>query len=131
MKTVSGAEVLANIAYRLFTVLPNSMVDERTGSWFTWQNSGIRNAPDAHSMLDMRISIFGTRTARVPAPVNSTSIKYRKLNIDKTTGRRLDRPLKKMSNGLSPKIADRLEHPDVTRRVTRTRTTGRQEFRRG
>ncbi|KAG1766267.1 ribonuclease H-like domain-containing protein [Suillus occidentalis] len=55
--------VLAALAVKIFSVLINSMPDERTGSKLTWLNSAIRGNQNAQTLVDM-IQIgqwYGTR----------------------------------------------------------------------
>ncbi|TRM58371.1 ribonuclease H-like domain-containing protein [Schizophyllum amplum] len=47
------ANVLAMLAVGLFSILPNSMPDERTGSKFTWLNSALRGSQNASSLVYM------------------------------------------------------------------------------
>ncbi|KAL1714614.1 ribonuclease H-like domain-containing protein [Schizophyllum commune] len=47
------ANVLAMLAIELFSILPNSMPDERTGSKFTWMNSALRGNQHATNLVYM------------------------------------------------------------------------------
>ncbi|KAG1760356.1 hypothetical protein EDD22DRAFT_781244 [Suillus occidentalis] len=47
------ARVLAALAVKIFSVLINSMPDERTGSKLTWLNSAIRGNQNAQTLVDM------------------------------------------------------------------------------
>ncbi|KAG1891136.1 ribonuclease H-like domain-containing protein [Suillus subluteus] len=47
------ARVLAHLAIKLFSVLVNSMPDERTNSTITWFNSPIRGNQNAQTLVDM------------------------------------------------------------------------------
>ncbi|KIN98369.1 hypothetical protein M404DRAFT_10556 [Pisolithus tinctorius Marx 270] len=48
-----GAQVLAALAVKIFSVLVNSMPDERTGSTFTWLNSPTCGNQNAQTLIDM------------------------------------------------------------------------------
>jgi hypothetical protein len=47
------AHVLASLAIRIFSILVNSMPDERTNSTITWFNSAIRGNQSARTIVDM------------------------------------------------------------------------------
>ncbi|KAF8600206.1 hypothetical protein BDV93DRAFT_559689 [Ceratobasidium sp. AG-I] len=45
------AKLLAYFAIKLFSIVPNSMTDERTVSTFTWLNSALRNHQDVATVV--------------------------------------------------------------------------------
>ncbi|KAF8580210.1 hypothetical protein K439DRAFT_1662869 [Ramaria rubella] len=47
------AQVSALLAIKLYSIVPNSMCDERTGSTFTWLNSALRNRQKVPTLVDM------------------------------------------------------------------------------
>ncbi|KAG8689027.1 hypothetical protein FRC09_012614 [Ceratobasidium sp. 395] len=52
LRDVKGCFVLSIIAEKLFSVLPNSMCDERTGSRFTFLDSDLRSRSDVKTMTE-------------------------------------------------------------------------------
>ncbi|KAG2744426.1 hypothetical protein P692DRAFT_201775846 [Suillus brevipes Sb2] len=80
------ARVLAALAVKIFSVLINSMPDERTGSKLTWLNSAIRGNQNAQTLVDM-IQIgqwYGTKAENSgprKEPYHPT-VKFRDINKD-------------------------------------------------
>ncbi|KAL7280348.1 hypothetical protein ACG7TL_005266 [Trametes sanguinea] len=95
LKSHPNARILAIVCIKIFSILVNSMPDERTGSKFTWFNSALRGSQHAQTLVDMvQIGQFYYRqslgtsqneshdnSARNPLKLRPT-VKFRDINRD-------------------------------------------------
>ncbi|EMD37924.1 hypothetical protein CERSUDRAFT_73706 [Gelatoporia subvermispora B] len=66
LEHVPQAEILAALAIKLFSIMPNSMPEERTVSNFTWMNSALRNRQHLSTIVShTQIRQFYRSKARV------------------------------------------------------------------
>ncbi|KZT65980.1 hypothetical protein DAEQUDRAFT_813834 [Daedalea quercina L-15889] len=73
-----GSDVLAILAIKLFSVMPNSMPDERTASLFTRLNSPVRNKMSLQTMVSQAQihQFFHTTKSRAMVPPSSAKRFY-------------------------------------------------------
>ncbi|EIN07903.1 hypothetical protein PUNSTDRAFT_135425 [Punctularia strigosozonata HHB-11173 SS5] len=81
----NDTRILAVLAVKLFSILANSMPDERTGSKITWLNSSIRGKQKVQTLIDM-IQVnqwYGDHLAEVKRPERKRPVvKFRDLSAD-------------------------------------------------
>ncbi|KAA1479812.1 hypothetical protein DENSPDRAFT_789582 [Dentipellis sp. KUC8613] len=79
------ARVLAMLATKIFSILVNSMPDERTGSTFTWLNSALCGSQHGRTVVDMvQISQwYGIHKASSPRKASiRPTVKFRDIDQD-------------------------------------------------
>ncbi|KAI0643457.1 ribonuclease H-like domain-containing protein [Trametes meyenii] len=96
MKHHSSSRILAVVCIKIFSVLANSMPDERTGSKFTWFNSALRGKQKAQTLIDMvqigqywlrkrdlsKPSQGNTSSKTFKRPIRQPIVKFRDINKD-------------------------------------------------
>ncbi|KAG1729099.1 uncharacterized protein EDB91DRAFT_1160234 [Suillus paluster] len=102
------ARVLAALAVKFFSVLINSMPDERTGSKLTWLNSAIRANQNAQTLVDMiQIGQWYGNKAEKSRPRKEPyrpTVKFR--DIDKDLLRAVTTGVKPATNDMTPPAVD-------------------------
>ncbi|ETW77136.1 hypothetical protein HETIRDRAFT_327118 [Heterobasidion irregulare TC 32-1] len=78
------AVVLAMLAERVFSILVNSMLDEWTGSRFTWFNSALRGCQCTQLLMDMTIigQWYSTQATKDKVPKKRLTVKFCDLEDD-------------------------------------------------
>ncbi|TFK52816.1 hypothetical protein OE88DRAFT_1608814, partial [Heliocybe sulcata] len=80
-----SADILAMLAIRIFSILVNSMADERTGSRMTWLNSPLRGNQQVRSLTDMIMigQWYGTHIKdKKTKERRRPTVKFREINKD-------------------------------------------------
>ncbi|KAJ8475312.1 hypothetical protein ONZ45_g15654 [Pleurotus djamor] len=83
----SGSNVLAMLAVRIFSVLVNSMPDERTNSHITWFNSPLRGNQKAETLIDM-VQIgqyYRNKDGKKGSTARRPAVKFRAIEKDLVT----------------------------------------------
>ncbi|CDO75802.1 hypothetical protein BN946_scf184934.g17 [Trametes cinnabarina] len=130
LRSHPNARVLAIVCIKIFSILVNSMPDERTGSKFTWFNSALRGNQHAQTLVDMvQIGQYYSRQSSDGTQHNVTTtrrrptVRFRDINKDLLQAvQHHERPLA-THEAESDSLSDESEDDSSPRDNSRTRDT--------